>query len=242
LHDYGFLDLAKRLLRQVMDALEPEIEAGVPLVGLEPSCVAIFRDELVNFFPDDQRARRLSAQSYLLSEFLMRHARRFRPPKLARQALVHGHCHHKAVMGTECDKDALRRLGLDYTLLEAGCCGMAGAFGFERGHYEISMQVGERVLLPAVRAAAKDTLIVADGFSCREQIAQSTDRHALHLAQVIQMALRESPVGPSGDYPEQTYIRMKEPVAGASLGGLVAVAGTGAALLGAALWARRRHR
>lgn len=240
LHDYGFLDLAKRLLRQVLEALGPEIEAGIPLVGLEPSCVAVFRDELVNFFPDDPRARRLSRQSYLLGEFLAKHARQFQPPRLARRALVHGHCHHKAIVGFEGDKDILGRLGLDCRYLEAGCCGMAGAFGFERGHYSLSMQVGERVLLPAVRAEAKESLVVADGFSCREQIAQSTDRHALHLAQVIQMALREDPSAPASPYPERPYLTMREPVAAPPVDPRLLAAGAGAALGAGLLWRRGR--
>src|SRR5438128_10669569 len=90
------------------------------------------------------------------------------------------------------EQAVLAKLGLDVEVLDSGCCGMAGSFGFEKDHYDVSIKCGERILLPAVRAAARDTLIIADGFSCREQIAQATDRHALHLAQVVQMALREN--------------------------------------------------
>lgn len=97
-------------------------------------------------------------------------------------------------------------MGLDYEVLDSGCCGMAGAFGFEAEHYDTSIKVGELVLLPAVRKAAGDTLLVADGFSCREQISQTTDRHALHLAQVVQMAINDGACGPSGDYPEAKYV------------------------------------
>jgi Fe-S oxidoreductase len=170
--------------------LRPQIRAGLPVVGLEPSCVAVFRDELPNLFPHDQDARRLSRQAFLLSEFLIHKVEGYQPPRLPRKAVVHGHCHHKAVMGMTDEETVLARLGLDVTVLDAGCCGMAGSFGLETDHYDVSIKCGERVLLPAVRAAARDTLIIADGFSCREQIAQTTDRHALHLAQVIQMALR----------------------------------------------------
>jgi Fe-S oxidoreductase len=182
------------LLRRVLDALGPEIRAGVPVVGLEPSCVAVFRDELPNLFPDDDRARRLSRQTHLLSEFLAHEANGYHPPRLAggRKALVHGHCHHKALIGMAAEDMLLRQLGLDYHVLDSGCCGMAGGFGFEKGdHYRVSIRAGERVLLPAVRQATRNTLIIADGFSCREQIAQTTDRRALHLAQVLRMALNE---------------------------------------------------
>lgn len=204
LYDYGFLTRARRWLRQILDVLRPAIRAGVPVIGLEPSCLAVLRDELTNFFPHDQDAARLSQQAFLLSEFLVRAD--YHPPPLQRRAVVHGHCHHKALMTMEDEERVLDKLELDCHVLDSGCCGMAGAFGFEAGeHYEISLKCGERVLLPHVRAAAKDTLIIADGFSCREQIAQTTDRRALHLAQVLQMALREGQTGPPGDYPERQY-------------------------------------
>jgi Fe-S oxidoreductase len=191
LYDYGMLTTAKRLLRQILNALEPQITAGVPLVGLEPSCVAVFRDELLNLFPHDENARRLSKQTFLLSEFLTQKVPAYQPPTLHRRALVQGHCHHKALAGMKTELDLLRRLGLKIEMPEAGCCGMAGSFGFEQEHYEIAMKCGERALLPAVRSAAEDTLIIANGFSCQEQIAQSTHRQPLHLAQVLQMALHE---------------------------------------------------
>ena len=150
----------------------------------------MFRDELPNLFPDDEDAKRLSKQSVLLSEFL--EGGRWEPPKLHRKAVVHGHCHHKAVMGFESDQKLLERLGLDFEVLDSGCCGLAGSFGFEAGEkYEVSMKAGERVLLPRVREASPETLIVTDGFSCRTQIAHATGRRALHLAEVLHMALRE---------------------------------------------------
>jgi FAD/FMN-containing dehydrogenase/Fe-S oxidoreductase len=190
LYDWGMLDRAERLLRQILDTLRPQIAAGIPVIGLEPSCVAVFRDELLGLFPDDTDAKRLSQQTFLLSEFLVNE--RYTPPKLPRKAVVHGHCHHKAIMTMAAEEKILDGLGLEYDVLASGCCGMAGAFGFERGdHYDVSIKAGERVLLPAVRAAAPETLVVADGFSCREQIAQTTDRRALHLAQLLQMALHE---------------------------------------------------
>lgn len=194
LYDYGMLDLAKHVLQQVLVTLRQQIRDGLPVLVLEPSCAAVFRDELVSLFPHDEDARRLSQQTFLLSEFLVRQG--WQPTKQAaslqqRKALVHGHCHHKALMRMDDEETVLLKLGLDFQVLDSGCCGMAGAFGFEKDHYDISIKVGERVLLPAVRQADKDTLILADGFSCREQIAQTTERRALHLAQVLQMAMHD---------------------------------------------------
>jgi Fe-S oxidoreductase len=151
----------------------------------------VFRDEAVNLFPNDENAKRIKQQTFLLSEFLEKYAKNYQPPVLARKAVVHPHCHHKALMKTTAEENVLSKLGLDYELLSAGCCGMAGGFGFEKEHYEVSIAVGERILLPIVRNTPKETLIIADGFSCREQIAQVTGRQALHLAQVIQMAIRD---------------------------------------------------
>ncbi|HME01327.1 MAG TPA: FAD-binding and (Fe-S)-binding domain-containing protein [Terriglobia bacterium] len=190
LYDYGMLDEAAHLLRRVLRVLRWPLAAGVPIVVLEPSCAAVFRDESLNLFPGDEDASRLSKQTFLLSEFLARYAPAWQPPRLGHKAIVHGHCHHKAVMGLEDEQQVLAKLGLDFNTLDSGCCGMAGGFGFEKEHYEISLRIGERVLLPAVRNAAPDTLIVADGFSCREQILQTTGRRALHLAEVLEKAVR----------------------------------------------------
>ncbi len=188
LYDYGFLNLAKYQLRRILSALRQEIQAGTPIVVLEPSCAAVFRDELTDLFPRDENAWRLQQQTFLLSEFLERSG--WELPAVTRKALVHGHCHHKAVMKMDAEEAVLRKTGIDFNVLDSGCCGMAGGFGFESGeHYEVSVKAGERVLLPAVRNADKDTLIVADGFSCREQIAQTTKRQALHLAELLQLAL-----------------------------------------------------
>jgi Fe-S oxidoreductase len=194
LYDHGMLPTARRLLEQILRVLEPQILAGMPLVGLEPSCVAVFRDELLNLFPQDENARRLSKQTFLLSEFLLKNVPNFPFPQLPRKALVQGHCHQKAIMGMGAEEEILQKLGLDVSMPETGCCGMAGAFGFEKEHYDLSIQCGERALLPAVRGAADETLIIANGFSCQEQIVQTTHRQALHLAQLIQMALREGNV------------------------------------------------
>ena len=189
LYDSGMLSAAQRYLRRILARFEAEIDAGTPFVVLEPACAAVFRDEMTNLFPGDEVAKRLAAQTLLLGEFLAKHAPQFAPPKLARSAIVHGHCHQKAIMGMDADCALLAKLGVRYELLDSGCCGMAGSFGFERGKAEVSVQIGELVLLPAVRAAADDCLVIADGYSCREQIAQCTGRNAVHLAQVVQMAL-----------------------------------------------------
>jgi FAD/FMN-containing dehydrogenase/Fe-S oxidoreductase len=217
LYDFGMLDLAEHVLKQILDTLRPQIETGVPVVGMEPSCVAVFRDELTNLFPNDEDAKRLSQRTYLLSEFLEYFAGHYQPPPLKRKAIVHGHCHQKALMGMDADTRLLGKLGLDYHVLDSGCCGMAGSFGFENGHYEVSRQVGELVLLPAVREASPETFIIADGFSCREQIAQTTDRQALHLAEVMQMALRQQSEHIPQHYPERRFMPPPEPTARAAL-------------------------
>lgn len=222
-YDFGMLDVGKRLLRQILDTLKPEIEAGVPIVGLEPSCVAVFRDELVALFPNDENAVRLSHQTFLFSEFLEKKIPGFPLPKLDGKAVVHGHCHHKALMGMEDEVSVLRRMGLDFRVLDDGCCGMAGGFGFEHDHYEVSVRVGERVLLPAVREAAPETLIVADGFSCREQIVQTTPRRSLHLAELIYQAMRSGqPHNSSSETepPPSPLRRVARVVGGAALVGV----------------------
>ncbi|HEX2922954.1 MAG TPA: FAD-linked oxidase C-terminal domain-containing protein, partial [Chloroflexota bacterium] len=152
LYDYGMIGLAKRLLRQVLATLREEIRQGIPVVGLEPSCLSVFKDELVQLFPHDEDALRLSRQCYTLGGFLEKRAPDLRLPTLKRQALVHGHCHHKSVLDMGTDLKVLGRIGMEYTELDSGCCGMAGAFGFESNHHDVAEKVGERVLLPAVRS------------------------------------------------------------------------------------------
>jgi FAD/FMN-containing dehydrogenase/Fe-S oxidoreductase len=236
LYDYGMLALAQRKLREVMTALRPALHRGTPIVVLEPSCAAVFRDELLNLFPEDEDAQRLSQQCLLLSELLARD-QAYRPPPLRRQALMHAHCHHQAVMGTADETRLLQAMGIEVRTPESGCCGVAGSFGYE--HYELSMKIGERALLPAVRKAAKDALVVADGFSCRAQIEHGTPRRALHLAEVLQMALREGGEGSPGDYPERRYAEPPPPIASPMV---VAGAFLGAAALGALVWSATRRR
>jgi Fe-S oxidoreductase len=166
----------------------------------------VFRDELTEMLPQNEDARRLQKQTFTLAEFLMKQAPNFQLPKLSRKAVLHGHCHHKAVMKTECDVELLEKMGMDFENPATGCCGMAGAFGFERDHYDLSVACGERVLLPQIRKQSRDTLIIADGFSCREQVRQLTDRVPLHIAQVLKMAMAYGPRGPAGNYPEREFI------------------------------------
>src|SRR3954452_8370903 len=204
LYDYGFLDEAKQRLREVMRGMREHLDAGTPIVVLEPSCLAVFRDELVNLFPNDEDAKRLSSQTFLLSEFLRKQRPQFRP-RLPHHVMLHGHCHHKAIATLGDEEALLREIGAELESLDSGCCGMAGSFGFEEDHYTVSQQVGELVLLPAVRRAAADTLIVADGFSCREQIAQGTSRRAVHLADALQLALKARDRG-DGRFVEDTVL------------------------------------
>jgi FAD/FMN-containing dehydrogenase/Fe-S oxidoreductase len=212
LYDYGFLDQARRGLRRVVAALAPAIAAGLPLVVLEPSCLATFRDELLQLLPDDAAARRLSGLACSLAELLNRPGFALPPrpgslrsepsgrskgsegserstgpedPSCERRVVLHGHCHQKALGGFGAECELLGRLGVEVEILDSGCCGMAGAFGFEREHYEISLACGEQALLPAVRAAESTAHLVADGFSCREQVAQATGRRPLHLAELL---------------------------------------------------------
>jgi FAD/FMN-containing dehydrogenase/Fe-S oxidoreductase len=185
LYDFGMLDKAKTYLAGVMDALSEEISTGTPIVVLEPSCASVFRDEAPNLLADDPRAAALKRQTMLLGEFLVRHAPGYAPPRIDRDMIVHVHCHHRASFNMKDEAAVLNATGGRVKVLDSGCCGMAGPFGFEEKSFAVSQTLGERVLLPAVRSAAPDTVIVSDGFSCREQIAQNTDRRAVHVAEVL---------------------------------------------------------
>jgi Fe-S oxidoreductase len=185
LYDFGLLASARRYLLRTLDLLRPYLEAKMPLVVLEPSCASVFRDEATTLLAEDARARRLQANTFLLSEFLVRHAPHFEPAKRDEAFLVQGHCHHRALMKMTDETTLLAKTGAEVRLLDSGCCGMAGPFGFEKDKFLVSQALAERVLLPAVRGADSDTVIVADGFSCREQIAQNTARRAVHLAEVL---------------------------------------------------------
>ena len=242
LYDYGFLDVAKKLLEQTLRALRDEIRAGVCVVGLEPSCVSVFRDEMTNLLGPNEDAKRLKEQTYLLGEFLTKVAPNYKPPKLHRKALIQQHCHHKSILDPSSETTLFDALGLDYENPDTGCCGMAGPFGFDDAHYDVSLTIGERVLLPRVRAADERTIIVADGFSCREQISQTTNRQALHPAQVLKMALDDRDKDRDDALPELRYMpNMRVEVAAAGRAGLIgtlAVLGL-ASVAAFIVWGRR---
>lgn len=239
LYDYGMLDTANLMLRRLVATLAPYVREGIKVVGVEPSCIAAFRDELPNMMPHDEDAKRLSRSTLTIAEFLTREAGGYEPPRLGRRAVVHRHCHHYSVMGFGPDEELLEKIGLDFEVLDSGCCGLAGSFGFEAGeHYEVSMGAGERVLLPAAREAPKDTLIMADGFSCKTQIEHATDRRALHVAQVIKMAMDYGEEGAPGDYPERLYPDVV-PGDGAKKAAVAAALAGGAATLAWRLRSRR---
>jgi FAD/FMN-containing dehydrogenase/Fe-S oxidoreductase len=239
LFDYGMLDTAKAFFERLVKGLRPYVREGVPIVGLEPSCVAALRDELSNMLPHDEDARRLSRDTLTLGEFLTQEAQHFDLPKLKRKAVVHGHCHQKAIMGMNAEQELYSKLGLDFEMPDSGCCGLAGSWGFEHDKYDLSMKIGERRLLPAVRNADKDTILIADGFSCKTQVEHATERRALHTAQVIKMALDHGENGPEGDYPERRYPDViLDDGKGLKLGA-AAIGGTAAAAL---LWRLRRRR
>jgi Fe-S oxidoreductase len=225
LYDYGFLDQAKAHLEEILETLRPQITAGTPMVVLEPSCASVFRDELTNILATNEDAQRLRQQTFTFSEFLNKID--YRPPNLKRKALLHGHCHQKAMFGMKNETAMLSRMGIEAELLDSGCCGLAGSFGYEANHYETSMKVGERVLLPRVRKADADTLIITDGFSCREQIMHGTRRHALHMAEVMQMAMHQPLPKRRGKYVEAGFVQ--EP---ASYPLLTATAGLGLLVAG----------
>jgi Fe-S oxidoreductase len=184
LYDFGFLDEARRYLKRILNEFAPQIDAGIPVVMLEPSCATVFRDELTNFFPKNERAIRLGKQTVMLGEMLVNSD--FQPPQMpGRHIIVHGHCHQKTQMTMKDDMKLLRATGATVDLLDSGCCGMAGPFGFEHDKFEVSQTLANRVLLPAVRSAGPNDLIITNGFSCREQIHQNSTRKALHLAQAL---------------------------------------------------------
>jgi FAD/FMN-containing dehydrogenase/Fe-S oxidoreductase len=187
----GQLNIAKRVLRRTLAALTPALRTSTPLVVLEPSCAAVFRSDLPELIYGDEDAHRLSKQTYTLGELLAREAPDWQPPQIHADAIVQQHCHQHAVLDSYSDeRQLLADAGMDAEVLDAGCCGLAGNFGFERGHHEVSVACAEDKLMPALRSAGPDTLVLADGFSCRTQIRElATDRRPMHIAQVIAAAL-----------------------------------------------------
>jgi len=190
LYDYGMLNTAKKYLRKILRELNHEIRESIPIIGLEPSCTAVFKDELTNLFPNDEDAKRLKENVFFFSDFIEKNINDFPFPKLNRRAKLHGHCHQKSIFKLDSELSLLKKLGVEAEELDSGCCGMAGAFGYEKDHYDVSVKCGERILLPEVRKTNDETLIITNGFSCMEQIKQQTNRKAMHLAEVLQMSLR----------------------------------------------------
>jgi FAD/FMN-containing dehydrogenase/Fe-S oxidoreductase len=189
LYDFGLLPSARDHLEKVFAVLGDGIPAESPVVVLEPSCFAVFRDEAQNLFPDRPVAAALGRRAVLFEELIGPHFERGELPPLSGDALVHIHCHQNALVGTSAAAAAFDAAGLNADVLDAGCCGMAGSFGFDRQHYKVSLDVGERVLLPAVRQASAATMVIADGFSCREQIHQAAGRRAHHFAEIVRRGL-----------------------------------------------------
>jgi FAD/FMN-containing dehydrogenase/Fe-S oxidoreductase len=245
LYDHGMLEHAQRYLDRMVAMLRDEVSSGTRIVGMEPSCVTVFRDELTQLRPQDEDAQRISRNTFTLAEFLVEVG--YEPPRLGRRATVHGHCHHKSVIGMDADSTILDAMGLDWQELDAGCCGLAGSFGFEAGEkYEVSVAAGERKLMPAVRRAPLAELLIADGFSCRTQIEHLQDgdvgrepRTALHLAQVIQLARQHGPDGPPpGDEPVEQALIAADPSAVRPAVTVVVV--LAAAVSAGAWWVQRR--
>jgi FAD/FMN-containing dehydrogenase/Fe-S oxidoreductase len=202
-HSTGQLDITRKVLRDTLDVMEPLLEAGYPIIGLEPSCTVMLQDEILEMLPDDPRARRVTELTTTLGAFAARHLERGRPWPFGELSTEAGpavavcqvHCHQKSLHGYEPELRVLEKLGIDAGVVGGGCCGLAGNWGFEPGHYEVSQALAERELFPAIRAAADGTIVLADGFSCRTQIAQGTGAEGVHLAQVLRAALpAEDPV------------------------------------------------
>jgi Fe-S oxidoreductase len=198
----GMVDEARREARRLLDALKPYVERGIPVVGLEPSCLLTMRDEFLVLGLDDEEVGVLAERADLFEEFLADELDAGRldlelQPLVQSRALLHGHCHQKAFAAMRAVQRTLQLVpGLEVQTVESSCCGMAGAFGYEAEHFDVSMKMGEASLLPAVRAAAPDTLVVADGTSCRHQIYDVTGRQAVHVARVLARALGGNPKGP----------------------------------------------
>ncbi|MGA8740877.1 MAG: FAD-binding and (Fe-S)-binding domain-containing protein [Terracidiphilus sp.] len=196
LYDFGFLGHARAYLEDVLERMAPQINTSMPFIFLEPSCASVFKDELLEFFPKDDRAQRLSRQVWLLADWLQANAPDWAPSGLeGAHVLVHGHCHHKAVFGGPASEIALlRRAGANVEPIKAGCCGMAGPFGFEADKFAVSKTIANDGLMPAVESAGPTTILLADGFSCREQIQQLGHKQALHFAELLARSCGCSPI------------------------------------------------
>ena len=195
LYDQGMLDRARIRMLDATETLAPFAARGVKIVGLEPSCILTFRDEVPGLFPRFSAAQTIARNTLMLDEFLAREAPEFAPPQLLGRAIVHGHCHQKSLVGMSAELGLLAKSsGLAVTAPDAGCCGMAGAFGYGESRFAVSRAIGERVLIPTINQSAADTIVIADGFACRAQIRNfCAGRQPMHLAQAL--ALERAPTG-----------------------------------------------
>ncbi|MEU9044273.1 MULTISPECIES: FAD-linked oxidase C-terminal domain-containing protein [unclassified Kitasatospora] len=237
----GQLSTAKRVIKHTTRMLRPWLEAGTPVIGLEPSCAAALRSDAPELLAGDQDVLRLATQLRTFAEQLVNHSPEgWQPPQVGRAATVQTHCHQHAVLGGDPDRELMRRAGLEANVLDEGCCGLAGNFGFEQGHYDLSQTIAEQGVLPAVRATAPEAFVLADGFSCRTQIGQAdTGRQAVHLAEALAMALD----GPAPtDRPENAVERPQPHPATARLLTAAALGLLAGLATGAVLTARRRAR
>ena len=238
LYDYGFLDQAEKYLHAVLDRLREHVRAGTPVVGMEPSCLAVFKDELTKMLPHDDDASRLARNVYHFGEFFRTFG--IEPPAAAGgTAVLWGHCHHRATGGIDPEQEVLEQMSYDVQSVVGGCCGLAGSWGFEDGKWQLSLDCGEQAYFPAVRDADADAVVVANGFSCQTQLADApdVDRRALHLAQVMKLAR-------DGSTDENSVRRRPRPAAwlrAARTAGPVLL-GAGAVAGGAAAVAARRSR
>jgi Fe-S oxidoreductase len=222
----GQLATGKKILKKTVGTLAEQVRNGGYVVGLEPSCTSVFRGDALELFPDDQDVRRLSEHTKTLAELLTEHTPGYRPPAIRRKALAQVHCHQHAVLDWDADEKLLRAAGAEPEHLETGCCGLAGDFGFQAGHGEVSRAIAERALLPRLRAANSGAVILADGFSCRTQIHEldSGGREAMHLAELLATA------GNLGyDRPEETAAPRPAPPRGPAKAAALAVTATAAA-------------
>lgn len=182
LYSFGMLDLAGKLWQKTLAALTPYVKYDIPIVGLEPACVSAFRDELGQMYPDNEIAKALGKRVRHISEFL--HETGYRPQKLSGRALLHLHCHHRAILDSDAEAELLKAAGMDVETLNSGCCGMAGDYGFRKESYEVAMRIAEDRFLPAIRARG-DAVVVADGYSCREQARQCLGYSPLSLPELL---------------------------------------------------------
>lgn len=241
LYDYGFLGMAQSYLRRNLTALALHVAANTPIIVLEPSCCSVFRDEMCNLFPESEEAKKIAENTFTLSEFFERKLPDYQPPKINRNAIIQGHCHHKAVMRMKDEESLMKKAQLDHRILESGCCGMAGAFGYEKDKYQVSVACAERSLLPEVRKAPISTIIMADGFSCKEQIAQETNRHALHLAEVLRLGLEAGENNLPTMYPESYFVQPRQKAQKTSMTRAAIISALTFGILGLA-WLKQRRK